>query len=428
LNFEETLQYLYDRLPMFQRVGAPAYKASLDNIYALCEAIGNPHLRLKSIHVAGTNGKGSSSHTLAAVFQSAGFKTGLYTSPHLKRFTERIRVNGQEIPEAAITNFVADFQEVIEKISPSFFEITVAMAFYHFAQEQVDMAIIEVGLGGRLDATNIIDPDVGLITNIGWDHTEFLGDTLPKIAGEKAGIIKPKKPIVISQKQEEVFSVFEEIAEKNNSPIFLAEGNYRFEKKQGNFIYDIFYQENLLFENISLNLKGAHQLKNLGGILETLRVWQEKEQFILPKEAIQKGIEQVTQLTGLKGRWQVLGNQPKMVCDVGHNVDGLQVVRQMIEAEDFRELHLVMGVVKDKDVAKMLGILPKNAHFYFCQPSIPRGLEASLLAEKAAEIGIAGKVIPDVNQALKTAISQAHPDDLIFIGGSTFVVADLDNI
>lgn len=427
MDFATTLEYLYSRLPMFQRVGAAAYKANLDNITALCAVMGHPEKQFKSIHIAGTNGKGSTSHTIAAVLQAAGLKTGLYTSPHLKRFTERIRLNGQEIPENEVVTFVEKYKDLIERLNPSFFEITVAMAFSFFAQEKVDIAVIEVGMGGRLDATNVIRPIVSTITNIGWDHTEFLGDTLPKIAREKAGIIKQGVPIVISEYQAETWPVFLKVATENRTTPYVASASCTI-KRDTQTSYAVFRNHSTFLTGLRPDLQGPHQLKNLVGALATLWTWERQTGKKLPTEAYREGIENVTRLTGLKGRWQVLQQSPKVVCDVGHNVNGWQVVRNMIAKESFEKLHLILGVVKDKDPAKLLDSLPKADHYYFCQPSIPRGLAAQELGELAAQMGKPGLVIPDVNAALQAALAQAGANDLIVVGGSSFVVADLAQI
>lgn len=423
-SYKATLDYLYSRLPMFQRIGAAAYKEDLTNTLALCHALGNPERSFKSVHVAGTNGKGSSSHMLAAILQSAGYKTGLYTSPHLKNFTERIKINGQEVSQSFVIDFVERIKPSIEAIEPSFFETTVAMAFDYFRKEKVDVAVIEVGLGGRLDSTNVITPEVSLITNISWDHADLLGDTLQKIAGEKAGIIKPRIPVVISERQEEVATVFIEKAKKENSPLTFAseifevdalgDGKFSVQHSAGNKIYQ-------------LELKGAYQQKNLAGVLATVDELRAKG-FSISNENILEGLKRTVQFTQLKGRWQKLNDLPLTVCDTGHNEAGITEVMSQIRQQQFEKLHIVWGMVKDKSPDRVLALLPKTATYYFCQAKIPRALPATELQEKAKQFGLQGVVIGDVNQAIHEARKNASSNDMIFIGGSTFVVADIDNL
>ena len=429
MNYQETLDYLFNALPMFQRVGASAFKKDLSNTLALCAHLGNPERKFKSIHVAGTNGKGSTSHTLAAILQSAGFKTGLYTSPHLKSFTERVRVNGQEITELAVVDFVEANKAFLDELKPSFFEMTVALAFWYFAKEEVDIAIIEVGMGGRLDSTNVITPELSVITNIGWDHMQFLGDTLPLIAGEKAGIIKPNIPVVVSQTQEETTSVFIQKAQENEAPIIFADQKFRLEKVAATEPGLAKYTVSKDGETYSLDygLMGDYQIFNLPGILESVNQLRSKG-WKISNEALEKGLKEVTQLTGLKGRWQILGEKPTVIADTGHNEPGIRAILSQLKSYSFDRLWMVLGMVQDKDISKILALLPKDARYVICQADLPRAMPAELLAEKAAEYGLKGEVISEVNQALQFARKNAGPNDLIFVGGSTFVVAEIDDL
>jgi dihydrofolate synthase/folylpolyglutamate synthase len=428
-TYQETLNFLYANLPMFQRIGAAAIKPDLTNTIALCQALGNPHHKFKSIHVAGTNGKGSTSHMLASILQSAGYRTGLYTSPHLKSFTERIKINGIEIHQQYVVDFVNRIHPQIDKLKPSFFEITVALAFDYFAHEKVDVAVIEVGLGGRLDSTNVITPALSVITNIGWDHTDLLGDTLQKIAYEKAGIIKNGIPVVISERQPEIENVFKEKASASGSPIFFAAD--RFEAKildvNGVVSFDIVENGTTLIGDLSLPLQGSYQKKNLPGVMETVRVLNNKGWNIQPK-SLRRGLEQVVAYTGLKGRWQVLGRQPLIVCDTGHNLDGMKEVVSEIQRQDYRKLYFVLGMVKDKDISSVLGLLPRDAHYFFCQAKIARALDAATLFESANLYSLKGEIVRDVNDALRAAKSKAKADDMIFVGGSTYVVAEIEDL
>lgn len=423
-SYQQTLDYLYQSLPMFQRVGAVAYKKDLVNTLTLCKTLGNPHTKFKSIHIAGTNGKGSSSHMLAAILQSAGYKTGLYTSPHLKNFTERIKVNGHEITRQFVVDFVNRIQSDLEKTSPSFFETTVAMAFDYFANEKVEVAVIEVGLGGRLDSTNVITPEISLITNISWDHADLLGDTLPKIAAEKAGIIKPGVPVVISERQPPVQSVFENKANEMHSAITFASNHYDIASLgQGRF--SVQHQNNRM--EVELELKGSYQQKNLAGVLAVTDEIR-KLGFEISEQNITEGLKKTVTLTGLKGRWQKLGENPWVVCDTGHNEAGIREVLNQIAQQKFNQLHIVWGMVKDKDPGRILKLLPANARYYFCEAKIPRALPADMLKEKAAGYGLVGESVQDVNEAIARARQRASSKDLIFIGGSTFVVAEIENL
>lgn len=410
---------------MFQRVGAVAYKPDLKNTLQLCAALGNPQSQFKSIHVGGTNGKGSSSHLLASVLQEAGYKTGLYTSPHLKDFRERIRINSEMIPEEAVLNFVNKMLASISEIQPSFFELTVAMAFEYFATAQVDVAVIEVGLGGRLDSTNVITPEVALITNIGWDHMDLLGSTLPAIAGEKAGIIKRGIPVVISERQIETDEVFIRKAQEVGAELQFAADYYNASWKMldGKRVMEVTGKNR---DHYDLPLPGNYQLRNVPGVLQVIENLQVKGFKITP-EHIQQGFKKVL-TTGLRGRWQVLSNQPKVICDTGHNLNGVEWILNQLESETFETLWIIWGMVKDKDVSKILAMLPSKAKYVFSQARIPRALDASKLAAEAFIAGLDGVVIPDVNEALAWVRKQAAPMDLIFIGGSTFLVGEIDEL
>lgn len=425
-TYEDTLKYLYDNLPMFQRVGAAAIKKDLTNTLALCEALGNPQHAFKSIHVAGTNGKGSTSHMLASVLQTAGYKTGLYTSPHLKDFTERIKVNGIEVDRQYVIDFVNRMLPVIDTVRPSFFEITVVMAFDLFARQSVDVAVIEVGLGGRLDSTNVISPLISVITNISWDHQDLLGNTLPEIASEKAGIIKPGVPVVISERQAEVEQVFIRKAAEQTSPIYFASDEYVVRIHESEGTLDIIRDNVPVQERLDLPLRGSYQQRNVAGVMKTLDILQ--VHFPTSPQEIRTGLERVIANTRLKGRWQILANSPTVICDTGHNYGGVHEVMRQIRSQKFRRLFIVWGMVKDKDVKKILSLLPQDAKYYFCQSRIPRAMEAARLQEHAAEFGLSGEVIPDVNEAKRAALSHASADDLIFIGGSTYVVAEIDEL
>jgi len=425
MNYQETLDYLFNALPMFQRIGAAAYKTDLNNTIALCSALGDPHRKFKSIHIAGTNGKGSTSHSLAAVLQSAGYKVGLYTSPHLKSFRERIKVNGQDISEEAVVGFVREHKDFMETLKPSFFEMTVGLAFSYFAEEKVDIAVVEVGMGGRLDSTNILSPELSLITNIGMDHTQFLGDTLAKIAGEKGGIIKKNTPVIVSQRQVETKEVFLRLAKEKEAAIFFAEDDYII-KYEGNVDNHLCSFE-VNRETYLMDLAGKYQEKNLAGILKAVDILKNLG-YNLPEGAVRNGLANVISFTGLKGRWQKLNDKPLAFCDTGHNKDGITYILEQINTYTFQKLLIVLGMVSDKDVDGILQLFPKDAVYIFCQPSIPRAMPAKTLAEKASAFGLKGISIPDVNEAYHTALKNAGENDFIFVGGSTFVVADLENL
>lgn len=403
MNYPETLDYLFTRLPVYQRQGKSAYKTDLGNTLRICELTGNPERKFKSVHIAGTNGKGSTAHMLASVFQEAGYKTGLYTSPHLKDFRERIRINGEMIPEKKVISFVEKYKSIFEEVQPSFFEWTVGLAFQYFAEEQVDIAIVETGLGGRLDSTNVISPEVSVITNIALDHTEFLGKDLSSIAREKAGIIKKGVLVVIGEKQEVIQRVFEQKAEKYNSKLIYAS-----DRPASNYKTDLISP--VQQKNIKTVLSTIDQLKNKG--------WK------ISDEAIKNGIANIRRNTGLQGRWQQLGEDPLIICDVAHNEAGIKEVVAAIAKVDYKKLHFVFGSVRDKDIYKVLCLLPNDARYYFCQPKIPRALELKKLLTAGKETGLKGEGYPSVEAAVKAAKDSADRDDMIFIGGSTFVVAE----
>lgn len=412
---------------MYQRVGAAAYKADLNNTIAICKALGNPEKKIKCVHVAGTNGKGSSSHMLAAILQQAGYKTGLYTSPHLVDFRERIKINGKEIPKAEVVKFVEEKKSIFENIEPSFFEWTVGLAFDYFAKQEVDVAIIEVGLGGRLDSTNVINPVVSLITNISFDHMNLLGNTLQLIAEEKAGIIKHKIPVVISQTQLEVISVFNNKAKELKSPVEFADKNYKVLSTiyKGNlFTVELLHKKTNTKHHYNLDLQGSYQLKNLMGVLNTVDILKQKG-FLIEESAIKTALQQVQKITGLQGRWQIIQNKPLVIADTGHNQDGIKEVLENLKRYDYKKLHFVLGVVNDKDISTILKLLPKDAIYYFCKASIPRALDEKELSLQAKKEGLSGKTFKTVSEALVSAKKQAKPNDLIFVGGSTFTVADI---
>jgi dihydrofolate synthase / folylpolyglutamate synthase len=429
MNYSETVQYLYSRLPMFSKLGASAIKSNLTNTIELCSRLGDPHKKFESIHVGGTNGKGSTSHMLSAILQIAGYKTGLYTSPHLRDFRERIRINGEMMPETAVVEFVQKQRKSIEELSPSFFEVTVAMAFDYFAREQVDIAVIEVGLGGRLDSTNVISPILSVITNIGYDHMNILGDTLPQIASEKAGIIKPHIPVVIGEKQQEVEDIFITAANRCKSEIVFASEEWdvrpdsRLQKAATlNLIATHSFQHTTYA--LELDLWGSYQMKNIKAVLSAVQHLQNIG-YIITSNHIQTALKQVTSLTGLMGRWQILNREPLTICDTGHNEDGILEVLKNINATEYQDLHMIIGMVKDKDVHKILSMLPTNAHYYFCQPALERAVPASELLKSAEKFGLEGRSYPTVKEALDAAKKNAGLNDLIFIGGSTFVVAEI---
>lgn len=435
MNYSETLHYLYSRLPMFSSQGKAAIKPGLQNTIKFCKELGNPQEKFKSVHVGGTNGKGSTSHMLAAVLQSAGYKTGLYTSPHLRDFRERIRIDGKMISEKEVIQFVEDHQQYIEELEPSFFEVTVAMAFEHFAINHVDIAIIEVGLGGRLDSTNVIHPELCVISNIGYDHMDILGNSLNEIATEKAGIIKQGVPLVISQRQNEVQDIFiNKALEMHSDHTFASDEWEIFRSSTQNSSTEFLKLEirqkiNTIapvfnFDSLELDLTGSYQLKNLAGVLSAIKRLRIKGYQINDLDVI-SALKEVKTLTGLMGRWQTLDKDPLIICDTGHNEDGICEVMKNISITPHQNLHMVIGMVKDKDISKILTLLPKKAFYYFCQPDIPRAKPANELQLEAREFGLKGEYYTSVNAALNAAKKNAENNDLIFIGGSTFVVAEI---
>ena len=402
MTYQQTLNWMFAQLPMYQKQGKSALNAKLDKILQFSEHLGYPEKKFKSIHVAGTNGKGSSSHMLASILQEAGYNVGLYTSPHLKDFRERIRINGTTVSKTFVINFIANNRSFFEDHQLSFFEMTVGMAFDYFKKHMVDIAIIEVGLGGRLDSTNIIFPEVSLITNIGLDHTDILGDTLKKIAFEKAGIIKENVPVVISERQKETTETFLEVAHSKNAKLVFADDLVKVE-----------YETDLL---------GAYQLKNIKGVVASLKLLEE---FLIQEEHISDGLRNVVQNTGLLGRWQILGTKPTIVCDTAHNKEGILLVLEQVAKQNFNHLRVVLGFVKDKNLDTLLPLFPKDATYYFCKPDIQRGLNAMVLEKEAANFGLKGLVYKSVAEAQNAAVREASASDFIFIGGSNFTVAEV---
>src|SRR5436190_9175849 len=429
MNYLQTIEYRFSRLHMYSRIGAAAFKKDLTNTITLCEHLGNPHHKFKSIHIAGTNGKGSVSHMLAAILQTAGYKTGLYTSPHLKDFRERIKVNGNEISEKFIIAFTEKIKPLIEEIEPSFFEITVAMAFDYFAEQKVDIAVVEVGLGGRFDSTNIITPELSVITNIGWDHMNILGDSLEKIAFEKGGIIKSKVPVVIGETIPETRSIFEKIASEKNAPLHLATAErnvagWQWDKHE--LIVEVAEQGKTDQKKYHLDLPGIYQSKNLLTVLEACAVLKEFG-YKLNEDDIKHGLQKTKKLTGLHGRWEIIHENPTIILDVGHNEDGIKQIVQQIELTKHHDLHIIIGMVKDKEIDTVLSLLPHSANYYFTQAHIPRALSPETLKEKAGKFNLNGKIVADVNEANKEANSKAHKDDLILVCGSVFLVGEVTN-
>lgn len=423
MTYEETLHYLYTSTPLFQNVGKDAYKEGLENTYELDKHFGHPHKQFKTIHIAGTNGKGSCSHTLAAILQSAGYKTGLYTSPHLVDFRERIRVNGTPVPKDYVTSFVEENRSFFEPLHPSFFELTTAMAFKYFAEQHVDVAIIEVGLGGRLDCTNIITPDMCIITNISFDHTQFLGNTLEKIAKEKAGIIKSGIPVVIGETSTETRTVFQNKAAGTHAPITFAEDESLVEDwKTGTDGYRIYQTKD--YANLKGELGGLYQIKNTNTILTAIRQLKQIG-YTITEQDVRNGFANVCKLTGLMGRWQTIETSPKVICDTGHNVGGISYIVEQLKHETYKHLHIVIGMVNDKDISGVLSLLPKDADYYFTQASVKRALPAEEMAQKAYAANLQGSYYDNVQTALEAAKAKADKDDLIFVGGSSFIVADL---
>ena len=403
-KYDQYTDYLFSQVPMFQNVGSNAYKEGLENTHILDEHFGHPHTQFRTIHVAGTNGKGSCSHTIASVLQEAGYKVGLFTSPHLTDFRERIRVNGTMIPEQYVMDFIDNERDFFEPLHPTFFELTTALAFKYFAEQKVDVAVIEVGLGGRLDCTNIITPDISIITNISFDHVQYLGDTLAKIAGEKAGIIKHGVPVIIGEKHPETTPVFTEKAKREQAPLYFAED----------------YKPN---KDYQYELKGLYQSKNLQTSLCAIDQLI-RNGYHITEENIQNGLLHVTHHTGLRGRWQIVRHSPTVICDTGHNVGGIKYIAQQLKEQKCQELRIVFGMVSDKDVNSVLELMPQNAKYYFCQASVKRAMPHQQLKRLAKQHNLQGNSYKTVENAYKKALSQSNPNDCIFVGGSTFVFAD----
>ena len=427
MNYAETTNWMFNKFPMYQKIGAKAYKPDLGNITELLDFLGNPQNSFKTVHVAGTNGKGTVSHTLASIFQECGYKTGLYTSPHLLDFRERIRINGQMIPEQNVIDFIGDNKAKFEEMQLSFFEMATGMAFDYFAKEKVDIAIIEVGLGGRLDSTNVIKPELSVITNISLDHVCMLGNTLAEIAVEKAGIIKPNTPVVIGETQPETKDVFIKKAEECKAPIYFADQIIDCDKVHIESLdyqkFDIWKNNELYIEAVEFPLLGYYQKKNLATAICAVEILKEK--FNIDNKDIVNGLEFVVKNTNLMGRWQILSRQPLVIADTGHNVGGIKEIVMQLSDMTFRKLHFVLGCVNDKDIDGILHLLPHYAEYYFCKADIPRGLDANILAEKALEAGLRGNVYESVQQAYNSALNNARFEDIVFIGGSNFTVAEV---
>lgn len=429
MNYKETIDWLFSQLPMYQRLGKAAYKADLSTTVALLDAVGKPQEKFKAIHIAGTNGKGSVSHILASILQEAGYKTGLYTSPHLKDFRERIRINGRLIPQEKVVDFVQKNRKAFDRLQPSFFEMTVGMAYDYFAEQKVDFAVLETGMGGRLDSTNVSHPVVSVITNIGHDHQQFLGDELEIIAHEKAGIIKQEIPLVVGKKQAGVVDVFETVAKQKHAPISYAEAHFELRKihitENNRQLFDVWRDGELFLEKMDSPLMANYQAGNMATALQTIQVLIDERRIELSKEKIRNGMKNVLDNTALQGRWQTLGTNPLTICDTGHNPEGIQAVVEQIGKTNFDHLHFVFGMVSDKNPDSILYLLPNQATYYFCKPEIPRGMDAVELQKAAFKAGLRGKSFNSVTDAYHSAVNNAGVNDLVFIGGSTFVVAEV---
>lgn len=426
MTYEESLDYLFSKLPMFQRIGPPAFKKSLNRTVALMEQLGNPHQRFKSIHIAGTNGKGSVAHMLAAILQAAGYKVGLHTSPHYRDFRERIKLNGQMVSKSYVQDFVNQHQGLMEQLQPSFFELSVGMAFCYFAEQQVNVAVVETGLGGRLDSTNVLTPLLSIITNISYDHQQFLGDTLPEIAGEKAGIIKPGVPVVIGETQPETREVFIKKAEAIGSEICFADQVFEVERisvdGEGQ-TFSVSWTNTGSWPTIRLSVSGSYQQQNLVTVLGSLEYI--RTHFEVQVEQMLTGLAHIQELTGIQGRWQVLGQEPLVIAESAHNLAGVKVAMEQLAQLSFSNLHMVWGMVSDKDPVPVLELLPRSAQYYFVRPDIPRGLDAQQLREIGKGVGMMGKAYNSVQQGLEVARKKAASNDLIYVGGSIFVVAEV---
>lgn len=421
MNYKETTEYLFNQLPFFQKVGASAYKPGLERSLALDSLFHSPHKSYKTIHVGGTNGKGSTSHTLSAILQQAGYKVGLYTSPHLVDFRERIRVDGKMMEESFVVDFVQKYKEDFEPLQCSFFELTMMMAFYYFREQQVDVAVIEVGLGGRLDSTNIISPDLSIITNVSLDHTQFLGDTVEEIAVEKAGIIKAGIPVVIGSAKGEVKNIFENTASRVNATIRFADSENvinSLKRENGKWLFDTVHHGEIIAE-----LGGYAQIENAKTILLATDILKDKG-YNITDEAIQVGFSQVVELTGLQGRWQQIQDVPKVICDTGHNLAGVEYIVEQLKNEEYKELHIIWGMANDKDITHIMEILPKNAYYYFVKAQIDRAMPTEVLLSIAQNYNLKGDAFPSIKDAYAIALKNASEDDMIFIGGSNFVVGE----
>ena len=424
ITYLQALDYMYTHLPMFQRIGSAAYKANLDNTWAICNLLNNPQNHFKSIHIAGTNGKGSTSHMLAAAFQEAGYKTGLYTSPHLKDFRERIKINGKMVSRNYVTNFMEQYQHDFNRIQPSFFEMTVGLAFQYFADKNVDIAIIETGLGGRLDSTNVINPLMSIITNISMDHMALLGNTLPLIAAEKAGIIKSNTPIIIGETQAKIKSIFVQKAKENKAQIYFADKQFVVSKHKQSGYLQVTHAHEIFFEKLNPQLKGIYQSKNIATVLQAIKL-SNSLGYKITKTHAKSAIQKVVDTTGLLGRWQILHQKPLCIADTGHNEAGIKMVLQQIKQTPHQQLHFVLGMVNDKDISKILSLLPKNANYYFCKANIPRGLDANELSMLASKYRLKGSIYKSIKSAFNKAKKTASKNDLVFVGGSTFTVAEV---
>ncbi|MCF8362607.1 MAG: bifunctional folylpolyglutamate synthase/dihydrofolate synthase [Prolixibacteraceae bacterium] len=425
MNYEQTIDFLYTQLPMFQRTGPAAYKNNLDNTHVLDHMFKHPHQKFKTIHVAGTNGKGSVSHLLASILQSAGYKVGLYTSPHLLDFRERIKVNGQMTGKDDVCRFVEEYiqKNNVEKLEPSFFELTVMMAFDYFARQKVDVAVIEVGLGGRLDSTNIINPEIAVITNISPDHTNLLGKTISEIAAEKAGIIKQNTPVIIGETQAESQNVFIAKAKEKRAPIHFADEEYHLSKTGETLQFSS--ECSLIYKNLTCDLKGNYQEKNINTALAAVQILHTQKWFKINEHAVESGLKGVIKNTGLYGRWQQIGSNPKIICDTGHNQDGIKNIVKQLEQEQFENLHVIFGTVNDKDLSLILPLLPDDARYYFTKADISRALDENVLRNDAQKYHLSGSAYPCVNEALTAARTAATENDMVFVGGSTFIVAEV---
>ena len=431
MNYQQTLDFLFSQLPMFHRIGPAAYKANLDNTWALANHLGNPEKKIRSIHIAGTNGKGSVAHMLASVFQEAGYKTGLCTSPHLKDFRERFRINGEMMPESYVSAFVQEHMDFFETIKPSFFEMTIAMTFAWFAEQKVDIAIIEAGLGGRLDSTNIITPELSVITNVGLDHMNLLGNTIEVIAREKAGIIKPGIPVVTGKSRNKAMQVFLEKAAQTGSDIFFADQNIKVKLAGFTFLNGERLMEGSIYGSTELDefqcpLTGTYQLENIVTVAQAVDVINRTGRFAISESEMKKGLKNVIKNTGMAGRWQFISQKPLVICDTGHNVDGIRSVIENIKLIPHSHLHFILGMMNDKDISGILALLPRdNTTYYYCKPDVPRGLSVDELEREAGKLGFNGRRFESVKEALSQAKSKAADDDLVFVGGSNFVVAEV---